>query len=132
MLVSGLRKFVLAHPSSVSVPRTVFILYPEGLEAKIRSEVTNGQRYIRSDHGTSDNEPGVISPPGITAVAPEFRNGTNHLPGNDVKLQADPFGLLFFAVVVEPQAAFVVAQRRLSRGTQAQAQTSDGACFTTA
>lgn len=109
MLVSGLWKFVLVHPFAIFIHRTVSALHGEGLEAKIRSEVTNGQRYIRSDHGTSDNEPGVISPPGITAVAPEFRNGTNHLPGDDVKLQADPCGLLFFAVVVEPQAAFVVS-----------------------
>lgn len=131
-LICGVGKFIFEHPSAVPIQRTVFIFYGEGLEAKIGTQVTHGQRDVRPDHGTSENEPGIIPLPGIIAGAPEFRYGTNHLPGNDVKLQADPSAVAFLAVVVEPQAALVVTQIRLTWDTQAQAQTSDGARFTTA
>jgi len=101
-----LGKFVLAHPLAVSVRRAMIVAYLETFETEVYSRLTASQRYKRPYHGAPDNEPGLVPFPWILIWLPEFRDRTNHMTGDNIKLHADSPGLISLLIVVEPQAAF--------------------------
>jgi len=115
----GLRKFILMHPLAVSFYRTVLITYLKSFETKVYSFFTKSQRYEWPYHGAPDNEPWFIPFPWILIWLPEFWDGTNHVPGDNVKLHADSPILVPSFIMVEPQAAF--------EGAYGQTNTSYGA-----
>ena len=103
----GLGEFILVHPSAVSIRGTVLVSHPESPEAAIGAKIPRSQRYVGPHHGTAEYKPGFASPPRIAAGLPELRDGTDHVPGDNIELQAEPVRLLILAVVVEPQAPFI-------------------------
>ena len=87
----------------------MLILHLERFEAEVRPQIADSQRDERPDHGTSDDEPGLVAFPGIIVRLPKLRDGSNHVPRDEVQLNPGPLGLLLLLVVVEPQPPLVGA-----------------------
>ncbi len=103
----GARKLIFVHPWAVPVSRTMSVFDYECFETAVCAEVAESQGYVRPDHRTADDEPGLFSFPRIVVGFPEFRDGTDHLSGDNIELQAEPLRLKLLSLVVEPQAPFV-------------------------
>lgn len=94
------------HPLAVSFQGAVIAGYLESFKTEVHSFLAKGQRYKWPYHGAPDNEPWFIPFPWILIWLPEFRDRTNHVPGDNVKLHADSPILVPSFIMVEPQAAF--------------------------
>jgi hypothetical protein len=111
------------HPLAVPVRRAVFVAHLETFETEVHSCFAKSQRYKWPDHGAPDNEPGFVPFPWILIRLPEFRDRTNHLSGDNVKLYADSPGLISLLVMVEPQAAFEGAYGQTNTSYSARSAT---------
>jgi len=107
------------HPLAVSFKGAVHIFHLESFKTEVHSRFAKRQRYKWADYGAPDNEPGFVPFPWILFGLPEFRDRTNHVPGDNVELDSNSPGLISFLIMVEPQAAF--------EGAYGQTNTSYGA-----